>query len=244
VFRFSAPHTGQCDLLQRDAHVFHPDIRLTLLLDEIGDTSLLLLGEATHHGTHEFYRIRAEMTKRLISECCFDVIAVEADWPDTLRANRYIRHADAGNSESGISAAYAALDDFVRSPPWMWRNTEALELVDWLHAYNAQIPNAEARASFFWSEVIQSAQLDAGGHSLSDASRSASGGTSARYNYFDHLADEPQRYRYVASFGLKKNGEDEVVRELTELSTRRCAAASVCGDVCAVATRKIAALAT
>jgi erythromycin esterase-like protein len=223
VFRFSAPHTGQCDLLQRDAHVFHPDIRLTLLLDEIGDTSLLLLGEATHHGTHEFYRIRAEMTKRLISECCFDVIAVEADWPDTLRANRYIRHGDVGNSESGISAAYAALDDFARSPPWMWRNTEALELVDWLHAYNAQIPNAEARAGFFGLKLYS---LRSSGPSLSDASRSESGSTSARYNYFDHLADDSQRYRYVASFGLKKNGEDEVVRELTELSARRRVAAS------------------
>src|SRR5215204_1452470 len=62
------------------------------LLDCIGDASLVLIGEASH-GTHEFYRARAELTKALITKKRFNVIAVEADWPDAYRVNRWVQHA-------------------------------------------------------------------------------------------------------------------------------------------------------
>ncbi|MEO7560062.1 MAG: erythromycin esterase family protein [Nitrosospira sp.] len=104
-----------------------------------GDTSgntkgkmFVLIGEATH-GTAEFYRIRAEITRRLILEEGFDAIAVEADWPDACRVNRYV----SGQSEQlGDMETDAALSDFERFPTWMWRNTEVQAFVKWLHDYS------------------------------------------------------------------------------------------------------------
>src|SRR4029079_17790131 len=90
------------------------------LLELIGDARFVLLGEATH-GTHEFYRARAEITKRLITEKGFTVVAWEADWPDALRINRFAQHR--GNDRTATDA----LGGFKRFPVWMWRNREVLE---------------------------------------------------------------------------------------------------------------------
>src|SRR5215212_2890367 len=102
------------------------------LLKMMGDARLCLLGEATH-GTQDFYRERAQITKRLILEKGFSAVAVEADWPDAYQVNRYVR---------GIgkdAAGNAALAGFKRFPTWMWRNTDVLEFVEWLRSYNATI---------------------------------------------------------------------------------------------------------
>ena len=77
------------------------------LLDTIGDAQLVLIGEASH-GTHEFYNARAELTKALIASHGFNFVAVEADWPDAYRVNRWVRLA------SSDLDARAALADFVR----------------------------------------------------------------------------------------------------------------------------------
>ena len=99
------------------------------LLELIGDARLVLIGEASH-GTHEFYQERAEITKRLIREKGFTAVAVEADWPDAYRVNRYVRGA------SKDAKSIGALGNFQRFPTWMWRNTVVLDFVDWLRAYN------------------------------------------------------------------------------------------------------------
>ena len=99
------------------------------LLDRIGDASFVLLGEGSH-GTHEFYRERARITRRLIEEKGFRAVAVEADWPDAYRVNRYVRGArDDADAEE-------ALGGFRRFPTWMWRNAEVLDFVGWLRAHN------------------------------------------------------------------------------------------------------------
>src|SRR5688572_15616725 len=99
------------------------------LLERIGDARFVLLGEATH-GTHEFYKARAELTKRLIREKGFTIIAWEADWPDALRINRYIR----GNRD--YPTALQSLEGFKRFPVWMWRNADILDLIGSLRAHN------------------------------------------------------------------------------------------------------------
>src|ERR1700704_2681231 len=99
------------------------------LMDLIGDARFVLLGEASH-GTHEFYRERAQITKRLIEEKGFTAVAVEADWPDAYRVNRYVRNV------SDDVDAQEALSDFRRFPRWMWRNTDVVEFVEWLRAHN------------------------------------------------------------------------------------------------------------
>src|SRR2546423_3936860 len=95
------------------------------LLDLVADAEVVLLGEASH-GTHDFYYERAEITKRLIGERGFNAVAVEAEWPDAYRVNRYVQ------CDSDDKDADAALKGFQRCPTWMWRNTVVLQFVQWL----------------------------------------------------------------------------------------------------------------
>ena len=111
------------------------------LLDLLGDARLVLLGEASH-GSHEFYRERAAITRRLIDEKGFTAVAVEADWPDAHRVNCYVR----GASDDGSAAA--ALGEFRRFPAWMWRNTEVVEFAEWLRARNSAAADGAA-AGFY-----------------------------------------------------------------------------------------------
>jgi erythromycin esterase-like protein len=110
------------------------------LLDRIGKARFVLIGEASH-GTHEFYQQRAEITKRLIEEKQFTAVAVEADWPDAYRINRFVR------GYPSDAEAIEALQDFKRFPTWMWRNADVLDFVGWLRQHNDQLPRAQRPAS-------------------------------------------------------------------------------------------------
>ncbi|WP_255762674.1 erythromycin esterase family protein [Halomonas alkalisoli] len=99
------------------------------LLDQVGERPLVLLGEASH-GTAEFYRMRSEITRRLIREKGFEAVIVEADWPDALRLNRYAH----GEGDDTLKSAF---DDFQHFPQWMWRNTEVRDFIGWLEEHNA-----------------------------------------------------------------------------------------------------------
>jgi erythromycin esterase-like protein len=99
------------------------------LLKVVGDSRFVLIGEASH-GTHEFYRVRAQITKKLVAEKGFDAVAVEADWPDAYRINQYVRFE--GEDEDAVDA----LGGFQRFPAWMWRNADVLDFVGWLRNYN------------------------------------------------------------------------------------------------------------
>jgi protein-L-isoaspartate(D-aspartate) O-methyltransferase len=105
--------------------------------DRFADKRVVLLGEASH-GTSEFYGARAAITRRLIEHHGFNIVAVEADWPDAASIDRYVRHRPSG---TGAAA-------FQRFPRWMWRNTEVQAFVDWLREHNAPLA-AEQRAGFF-----------------------------------------------------------------------------------------------
>src|SRR3954462_12201060 len=84
------------------------------LFDRYGDARVVLLGEATH-GTSEFYRARAAISRRLIERHGVTIVAVEADWPDATRVDDYVRHRGAGRYDEA---------SFARFPTWMWRNEE------------------------------------------------------------------------------------------------------------------------
>ena len=90
------------------------DPRFGAMFDRIADRRVVLLGEASH-GTSEFYRARARITERLIREHGFNIVAVEADWPDAAHVDRYIRHRPQGGLDEPA---------FSRFPTWMWRNEE------------------------------------------------------------------------------------------------------------------------
>ncbi len=185
------------------------------LLALIGPARFALLGEASH-GTREFYRERAAITRRLIVENGFTAIAVEADWPDAWRVNRYVRGLSAD------SDATAALAGFQRFPAWMWRNTEVRDFVEWLRKHNTGLA-PQQQVGFYGVDLyslfasIQEvlAYLD---RTDPEAARRA------RYRYacFDHAAEDSQAYGYAASFGLGPSCEDAVVQQLREM-TRRAA---------------------
>jgi erythromycin esterase-like protein len=125
------------------------------LIGWAGDARFALLGEASH-GTHEFYRERATITKRLITEQGFTAVAVEADWPDASRVNRYVR----GLSDD--MNAVDALGDFKRFPPWMWRNTDVVDFIEWLRQHNDALATERAENKILRARSLQLACVDGG----------------------------------------------------------------------------------
>ncbi len=180
------------------------------LLYVIGNARFALLGEASH-GTHEFYHERAEITKWLIEEKQFTAVAVEADWPDAYRLNRYVR----GMSDDAF--AIDALADFRRFPQWMWRNTDVIEFLDWLREYNGRLP-AEARVGFYGLDLYSlHASMAAVLEYLERVDPEAARRARARYACFDHFGDDEQVYGFLAGTGVTKSCEEEVVAQLIEL---------------------------
>jgi erythromycin esterase-like protein len=206
------PDPSTIDVLRNEAQLIRPDENFDRLLELIGDASVVLLGEATH-GTREFYRMRADICRHLIVEKGFDAIAVEADWPDALRVSRFVQLA------SSDQTADQALAGFQRFPQWMWRNTEIVELVYWLRMHNSQIPQPESRTGFFGIDLYSLRKsMDAVVHHLERVDPEAAKRARERYSCFDHVAEDPQHYGYAVTFGLKKECEEEVVRQLVELN--------------------------
>ncbi len=205
------------DALKHEAHVITDEENVDVLLQQIGDASIVLLGEATH-GTEEFYRIRARISERLITERGFDAIAVEADWPDALRVNRYIGATPSAGAGARDKSAEEALQGFQRFPLWMWRNTVVVDLINRLRTHNEHADPA-SKAGFFGLDLYSlRSSMDAVVHYLSRVDPDAAKQARARYSCFDHFAEDPQRYGYAASFGMKKDCEEEVVRQLVALS--------------------------
>ena len=122
------------------------DDDLDSLMEYIGEAKYVLLGEASH-GTHEYYTWRAKITRRLIQEKGFSFIAVEGDWPDCYRLNRYAK----GYTNSGKDI-YDILSDFNRWPTWMWANWEVGAFIDWLKHHNKTLA-ANKRVGFYGLDV-------------------------------------------------------------------------------------------
>jgi erythromycin esterase-like protein len=184
------------------------------LLDMTRGATCVLIGEASH-GTHDFYQLRAELTKRLIVEQGFNAIAAEADFPDAYRVNRYVRGL------GGDADAEEALADFRRFPAWMWRNADVLDFVGWLRAHNdAQAP--AWRVGFYGLDLYSlHGSIAAVLGYLADIDPAAAERARERYACFDHFGEELERYGYWTRLGLSADCEGEVVAQLTELQARR-----------------------
>jgi erythromycin esterase-like protein/predicted phosphoribosyltransferase len=194
------------------------------LIDAIGDARIVLLGEATH-GTHEFYRERAFITRRLIAECGFSAVAVEGDWPDAYRVNRYVRGV--GHDEDTIES----LNDFGRFPTWMWRNADVLDFAGWLRTHNDRRPR-NWRTGFYGLDLYSlRASAQAVTAYLDRVDPDAARRARARYGCFDRFGEELQRYGYAASLGLSRSCEQDVVDQLVDLHHRRAEYASRDGDI-------------
>jgi erythromycin esterase-like protein len=195
-------------VLKGTAHDYDP------LLDFIGDARFVLLGEATH-GTHEFYRERAQITQRLIAEKDFTAVAVEADWPDAYRVNRYVRGL---NDDAGSERALAG---FERFPAWMWRNTEVVQFVDWLRAYNDALASDALKVGFYGLDLYSLfTSIDEVLRYLEGIDSEAAKRARTRYSCFDHFHEDSQRYGYAAGFGLTAACEAQVLAQLRDLRKR------------------------
>jgi erythromycin esterase-like protein len=205
--------------LRGDARDYDP------LLKMVDGSRFCLLGEATH-GTHEFYRERAEITKRLIKEQGFTAVAVEADWPDAFRVNRYVR----GLSDD--RNANEALGGFKRFPTWMWRNTVVLDFLEWLRDYNASLTPDATKVGFYGLDLYSLyTSIEAVLGYLNKVDPAAAKRARYRYSCFEHFAEDTQAYGYAASFGLSESCEREVIEQLIELRRQAADYASRDGRV-------------
>src|SRR5213080_3038681 len=183
------------------------------LLKLIGDAQFVLVGEATH-GTHEFYSERAAITKRLIAEKGFSVVAIEADWPDSARVHRYVRGnmADANTNE--------ALSGFSRFPIWMWRNTVMVDFVEWLRRFNRDIDPKQAPVGFYGMDLYSlHASIEAVLKYLEKVDPEAARRALLRC-CFDHFSRKPQEYGYATTVGAIESCENAVVEQLVELQQK------------------------
>ncbi len=183
------------------------------LLDTIGDARLVLIGEASH-GTHEFYRTRAELTKALVVRKGFNLVAVEADWPDAYRVNRWVRHTSSDRD------AETALDDFTRFPRWMWRNRDVVNFLEWLRGHNAPLDPA-ARVGFYGLDLYSlHTSIEAVLAYLQKVDPAGAERARYRYGCFEDFGEDTQAYGYAAKIGLSRSCEDDVVAQLVDLRRR------------------------
>ncbi|GAB4465728.1 MAG: hypothetical protein OHK0029_36590 [Armatimonadaceae bacterium] len=184
------------------------------LLNRVGEARFVLLGEASH-GTREFYHARAEITQRLIREKGFTAVAVEADWPDAYRINRYVRGA------SDDTTATEALGDFELFPAWMWRNTEVREFVEWLRQHNENLPQGTTQTGFYGLDLYSlNASIQAVLGYLEETDPEAARRARERYGCFEDFGANSQAYGYATATGMMEPCEDEVVEQLIELQQK------------------------
>jgi erythromycin esterase-like protein len=180
------------------------------LLELIGEARVVLLGEASH-GTHEFYRERARITRRLIKEKGFVAVAVEADWPDAYRVNRWVRDASEDHT------ALEALGGFERFPRWMWRNSDVLEFVEWLRRHN-DFQRPDQRVGFYGLDLYSLfSSIEAVIGFLDKVDPEAAQRARYRYSCFEDFGEDTQAYGYAAEFGLTRSCEDQAVQQLVDL---------------------------
>lgn len=212
----SVPAGDLADAVARVARPIHDDDELDQLLDLIGSARIVLLGEATH-GTHEFYDLRARLTQKLFEDRGFSAMAIEGDWPDALRVDRYVRR------QGDDDTAESALGDFQRFPRWMWRNREVSALVEWMRDFNRR-RIAEHRVGFYGLDLYSlHASIRAVLSYLSDIDPELARRARERYACFDHAGDDPQRYGMNATLHVGASCEDEVIAQLVEMQRRRAA---------------------
>jgi erythromycin esterase-like protein len=181
------------------------------LLAAVGDAHFVLIGEASH-GTREFQTTRAEITRRLIESKGFQAVAVEADWPDAYRVNRFVR------GQSDDAGAIEALAGFKRFPAWMWRNTDVVDFVGWLKEHNDRLPAGAPKVGFYGLDLYSLyASIDAIIATLDRVDPEAGRRARRRYAGLDHLRDDAERYGLPPSLGVTKAGEDEAIAQLRDM---------------------------
>jgi protein-L-isoaspartate(D-aspartate) O-methyltransferase len=182
------------------------------LFDRFADRRVVALGEASH-GTSEFYRARAAITRRLIEEHGFTIMAVEADWPDAAAVDRYVRHRP---------APARADPPFQRFPTWMWRNLEIAALIDWMRAHNADVPELERRVGFYGLDIYNmSGSIVAVLEYLDRVDPEAAAIARERYGCLTPWQQEPSTYGHAVLTAGYRKCEQAVIEQCGDLLRRQ-----------------------
>ncbi|TMI89961.1 MAG: erythromycin esterase family protein [Bacteroidetes bacterium] len=200
--------------IREHSHLLSNKADLTPLFKKIGDARIVMLGEASH-GTHEFYTWRSYISRRLIQEKNFNFIAVEGDWPDCYRINRYIKnYKDAGTDSKEV------LSQFRRWPTWMWANWEILELTNWLKQYNSSIP-LNKKIGFYGLDVYSLWEsMEVIMQYLTKVDKKALETAKKAFECFEpYQKDEGRSYAKASQF-VPEICEDEVLTLLKEIQQR------------------------
>jgi erythromycin esterase-like protein len=198
--------------LRREAHPLTGDHRdFDALLARIGDARIVLLGEASH-GTHEFYRERARITKRLIAERGFTAVAIEGDWPDAHRVDRFVRGGQQDRD------AEEALGGFRRFPTWMWRNADVLDFVGWLRAHNDGLHHDTRKVGFFGLDLYSlGASMEAVIAYLEEHDPPAAARARARYECLQPYGGDSAGYGQAVLHGVSEPCRRGVIEQLVDL---------------------------
>jgi erythromycin esterase-like protein len=195
------------------------------LLEMIGESPCVLIGEATH-GTQEFYEARSELTKRLIVEKGFQAVALEADWPGAFRVDRYVRGASKDRD------ANAALSGFRRFPTWMWRNRGMLAFVAWLRQHNnGQFHDVRKTGVYGLDLYSMHTSIEAVLNYLDRVDPKAARQARNRYGCLEDFGEDSQAYGYAASIEMSETCEEEMLAQLIDLQQRGAYYASLDGQV-------------
>jgi protein-L-isoaspartate(D-aspartate) O-methyltransferase len=195
-------------------------VDLAPLLGRIGEARVVLIGEASH-GTSEFYRMRARITRELIERQGVSFVAIEGDWPDAARVDHYVRHADVPPSE------WTA---FARFPTWMWRNGETSEFVDWLRAHNAALEPAQRVALRGLDLYSLYSSIRSVLDYLKDVDPQTAQVAQLRYGCLTPWEAEPATYGHAAISGTYRSCEAPVVAVLQDLLRKEQAYAEHDGE--------------
>lgn len=200
--------------IQQWGHPLQSKGGLEPLFDRIGDSRIVMLGEGSH-GTHEYYQWRSYITRRLIEEKGFNFIAVEGDWPDCYRLNRFVKGYDASSK-----SAFEVLHAFNRWPTWMWANWEITALANWLQQHNSGLP-ANKKAGFYGLDVYSLWEsMDSIMQYLKKMDPAALRVAENAYRCFEPYRKDEGRSYAQASMLVPETCQQEVVHLLSEIQRK------------------------
>ncbi|MHA6248885.1 erythromycin esterase family protein [Pontibacter sp. CAU 1760] len=187
---------------------------LDVLIEEIGDARVVMLGEASH-GTSEYYTWRTAISKRLIHDRGFNFIAVEGDWPECYAVNRLVKgYHNAGSKIADVLQVYQ------RWPTWMWANWEVAALIEWMREYN-HLKQVQDKAGFYGLDVYSLWEsLDQIVKYLENNDGQAAEAAQTAINCFEPFNRDPQEYAHATAF-VPTNCEKEVIEMLQRVQAQR-----------------------
>jgi protein-L-isoaspartate(D-aspartate) O-methyltransferase len=182
------------------------------LFERFADRRVVLLGEASH-GTSEFYKARAAITRHLIENHGFTIVAVEADWPDAAAVDSFVRHR---------TVQEKAEPPFQRFPTWMWRNTDVQALITWMREYNQDVAEMDKRAGFYGLDIYNmTGSISAVLEYLDRVDPEAAKIARERYGCLTPWQQNPETYGRAALSQGYAECEQAVIEQCRELLQKR-----------------------